>query len=132
MDIETATAVPRSPVSCTVTARHLSVVQDKPASSGGEDSGMMASEHLLVALLSCQLSTFYKVAAKRKADARAASITGDLHFDDAGDIARVALHWVFAGSADDKALETLIRLTDKVCTISRVLSCPVDADYSRA
>lgn len=132
MDIETAVAVPRSPVSCTVTARHLSVVQDKPESSGGTDEGMMASEHLLVALLSCQLSTFHKVAAKRGADVAAASIQGDMHFDGAGDIGKIEMSWVFEGDADDKALDTIVRLTDKVCTISRVLTCPVTATWTRA
>ncbi|MGB1586093.1 MAG: OsmC family protein [Thermoplasmatota archaeon] len=128
MDIETATAVPRSPVSCTVTARHHTAIQDKPAASGGQDEGMMASEHLLVALLSCQLSTFVKVAAKRKSDAQAVSIRGDLHFNEASDIEKVSLHWHLSG-CDDKTAATLTRLTDKVCTISRVLSCPVSFDY---
>lgn len=129
MDVETATAVPRTAVSCTVTARNHVAIQDKPEANGGQDMGMMASEHLLVALLSCQLSTFAKVAAKRKSDARAASIRGDLHFNDAGDIDRVQLHWVLA-DCDEKTASTLTRLTDKVCTISRVLSCPVEADYA--
>jgi len=128
MDIETATAVPRSPVSCTVTARDHVIVQDKPEELGGQDLGAMASEHLLVALLSCQLSTFHKVAAKRKSDVRAAAVRGDLHFDDAGDIAKITVHWTFEGG-DDKARATLVRLTDKVCTISRVLSVPVEATY---
>lgn len=128
MDIETATAVPLSPVSCTVTARHHEVIQDKPEASGGQDEGMMASEHLLVALLSCQLSTFAKVAAKRKSEATAVSIRGDLHFNDASDIEKVSLHWQLS-NCDDKTAATLTRLTDKVCTISRVLSCPVEAAY---
>lgn len=132
MDIETATAVPRTPVSCTITARQHSVIQDKPEASGGQDLGLMASEHLLAGLLSCQLSTFYKVAAKRKADVRAQAIRGDLHFDDAGEIAKVELHWTLDGEATDAQLDAIVRLTDKVCTISRVLSCPIEADYKRA
>ena len=107
------------------------VIQDKPEAFGGEDQGLMASEHLLVALLSCQLSTFVKVAAKRKSDAKAVSIRGDLHFDEAGDIGKVVLHWTLAG-CDDKTAGILTRLTDKVCTISRVLSCPVEAGYELA
>lgn len=129
MDIETATAVPRSPVSCIVTARDHLVVQDKPPASGGEDAGMMASELLMASLLSCQLSTFAKVAAKRKADVTVKSIRAEMHFDDAGDIGRIRLHWMFDGG-DDKTWATLTRLTDKVCTISRVLSCPIEVDYS--
>lgn len=129
MDVETATAVPRSPVSCTITARDHLVVQDKPPASGGEDAGMMASELLMASLLACQLSTFAKVAAKRKADVKAKAIRAEMHFDDAGDIAKILLHWTFDGG-DAKARETLMRLTDKVCTISRALSCPIEADYS--
>ncbi len=129
MDVETATAVPRSPVSCTVTARDHLIVQDKPPANGGEDAGMMASELLMASLLSCQLSTFAKVAAKRKADVTVRSIRAEMHFDDAGDIERVKLHWMFAGG-DDKQRATLVRLTDKICTISRALSCPIEADYS--
>lgn len=127
MDVETATAVPRSPVSCTVTARDHVIIQDKPQEAGGQDLGAMASEHLLVAVLSCQLSTFHKVAAKRKSAVKAQAIRGDLHFD-GGDIAKVVLHWTFEGG-DEKERETLMRLTDKVCTISRALSCPVEAGY---
>ncbi len=119
-------------MSCEVTMRGHTMIQDKPESSGGSDAGPMASEHLMTALLSCQLSTFHKVAAKRKADARAASIQADMHFNDAGDIDRIDLSWVFEGSADDASLDTIVRLTDKVCTISRVLSCPVAARWTRA
>jgi uncharacterized OsmC-like protein len=129
MDIETATAVPRSPVSCTVTARDHLIVQDKPPGSGGEDAGMMASELLMASLLSCQLSTFAKIAAKRKVAVSVRSIRSTMHFDEAGDIAKIDLHWTFDG-ADDTARDTLVRLTDKVCTISRVLSCPVAVTHS--
>lgn len=132
MDVERAIAVPRSPVSCTVTARELEVIQDKPVASGGANEGMMASELLLAGLLGCQLSTFVKVAAKRSADAQAKQVQGDLHFNDAGDIERVALEWTFAGEASDKSLDTLVRLTDRVCTISRALACPVSATWKRA
>ncbi len=131
MDTETATATPTSPVSCKVEMRDHVMVQDKPAASGGRDTGPMASEHLLTALLSCQLSTFYKVAAKRNADVAAQSIRGDLHFNEAGDIDHVSLHWHIKGDAKDAAIDTIVRLTDKVCTISRVLSCPVEAAWQR-
>lgn len=132
MSIEDADAVPRSAVSCTITARGHSVIQDKPADLGGQDQGPMASEYLLGSLLACQLSTFVKVAAKRRADLQAVRIHGDLHFDDRGDIERVALAWSLSGGAEDKAVETVLRLTDKACTISRALSVPVEWTYSRA
>lgn len=129
MDVETATAVPRSPVSCTITARDHLIVQDKPAESGGGDNGMMASELLMASLLACQHSTFVKVAAKRKADVTIRSIRSTMHFNDADDIERIDIHFTLDGG-DDKTRDTLIRLTDKVCTISRALSCPVEATHS--
>ena len=129
MDMETATAVPRSPVSCTVTARDHLLVQDKPPAYGGEDAGMMASELLMASILSCQLSTFAKIAAKRKVDVTPRSIRATTHFDDAGDIKRIRLQWTFEGG-DQKARDTLVRLTEKVCTISRALSCPVEVTHS--
>ncbi len=132
MDVETADAVPTSPVSCKVTMRGHTMIQDKPPASGGNDEGPMASEHLLTALLGCQLSTFYKVAEKRKSEAKAAAIHADMHFDDAGDIGRIQLTWTIDGSVEDAAVDTLIRLTDKVCTISRALSCPITSSWTRA
>lgn len=125
MDPEDATATPRSPVACTVTARGHTLIQDKPPASGGDDEGMMASELLLASLLACQLSTFHKVAAKRRTDLRAESLHGELHFDDKGDIDRIELAWTLAGEADDNQKETVLRLTDKACTISRALDVPV-------
>lgn len=129
MDVETVTAKPRSPVSCVATARGIELIQDKPEDMGGTDEGMMASEILMASLLACQLSTFAKVAAKRRIDASVESIRADAHFDDAGDIGRIAVTWGLQG-VDDKQAETLIRLTDKVCTISRALKVPIDVDYS--
>lgn len=129
MDSESATAVPRSPVSCTITAREHTLIQDKPAQAGGQDLGMMASELLMASLLSCQLSTFAKVAAKRKSSVKARAIRADMHFDGAGDIDRMELAWTFDGG-DEAEHATLTKLTDKVCTISRALSCPIQVRYT--
>ncbi len=126
MDIETATAEPISPISCTIEARGLRVTQDKPTELGGHDEGMMASELLLSSLLACQLSTFYKVAKKRGKEVRAIRIKGDLEFDDASDISAIRLHWTL--NADD-GTDTLLKLTDRVCTISRALKVPVSWTY---
>ena len=133
MDIETATATPTSPVAVTVTARGHSVVQDKPAASGGKDAGFMASELLLASLLACQHSTFVKVAAKRRVEARVLDVAGDLEFKD-GDIAalRVRFRLAVPAAVGDDAVATLLRLTDKSCTISQVLKLPVEASFARA
>ncbi len=126
--IESASALPRSTVSCTITARDHTFWQDKPAEFGGSDRGPMASELLLGSLLACQLSTFAKVAAKRRSEATVSLLRGDLVFDDNGDIEEIRLKWTVAGDEPSK-VATLIRLTDQSCTISRVLSVPISSTF---
>lgn len=132
VDIETATATPRSPVSVEIVARSHRLIQDKPQTSGGKDEGLMASELLLAGLLACQHSTFVKVAAKRRVDVAVESIAGDLEFED-GDIARIKVRFILRAPAavPDASLETLLRLTDKTCTISKALKPPVEATFTR-
>lgn len=132
MDLETARAVPTSPVSCTISMREHTIVQDKPQALGGADAGAMASEILMAALLACQLSTFEKIKAKRAADVTVVDVQAVCHFNDAGDIEQFDVHWQFVAGYDEKAAATLVRLTDKVCTISRALSVPVEAAFSAA
>jgi uncharacterized OsmC-like protein len=133
MDVETANAFPRSPVSVAVVLRGHTLIQDKPAMSGGKDEGPMASELLLAGLLACQHSTFVKVAAKRKVEARLVELKGEMEFKD-GDIRalRVRFRIDAPEATPDTALETLLRLTDKTCTISRVIKVPVEATYTRS
>lgn len=128
-----ADAVPTSPVAVTVTARGHKVVQDKPVTSGGSDKGMMASELLLAGLLACQHSTFVKVAAKRRVTAAIRDLHGEMDFTD-GDISalRVAFRLRAAADVTDAAIETCLKLTDKACTISKVLKVPVHATFTRA
>ncbi|MEA3136228.1 MAG: putative redox protein [Thermoplasmata archaeon] len=133
MDVETGTAVPRSAVSVAIVLRGHTLVQDKPQASGGKDEGPMASELLLAGLLACQHSTFVKVAAKRKVEATIRDLKGELDFVD-GEIVgiRVKFHLTAPPATADQALETLLKLTDRTCTISRVLKVPVAATYSRS
>lgn len=133
MDVETGTAVPRSAVSVAVVLRGHTLVQDKPQASGGKDEGPMASELLLAGLLACQHSTFVKVAAKRKVEATIRDLKGEMEFND-GDISalRVKFHLSAPESTTDAQLETVLRLADKSCTISRVLKVPVESRYTRS
>lgn len=128
-----ADAVPRSPVAVAVTARGHTIVQDKPATSGGQDQGMMASELLLAGLLACQHSTFVKVAAKRRLAASIVKLHGEMDFAD-GDISALRVAFTLKAGADaaDAAIETALRLTDKACTISKVLKVPVHATFARS
>ncbi len=130
MDIETATATPRSEVSVTVTARDLTLIQDKPETSGGDNAGMMASELLLAALLGCQHSTFVKVAAKRRLDAKIVRLDGAMAFENDA-ITKIDVTYVIESDAPDAKLETAVRLTDKACTISKALSVPVHVQITR-
>lgn len=90
----------------------------------------MASELLLAALLSCQLSTFAKVKAKRGSQAEVDSIMAECGFDGAGDIDTIRITWRFR-AGDEKELPTLMRLTDRICTISRALKVPVESRFER-
>jgi uncharacterized OsmC-like protein len=132
VDTETADAAPLSPVAVAVTMRGHRIVQDKPATSGGKDEGPMSSELLLAGLLGCQNSTFAKVAAKRRLTATVRSLHGEMDFKD-GDISAIRVRLVVAAGQDvpDSAIETALRLTDKSCTISRVLKVPVHATFER-
>lgn len=126
-------AVPRSPVAVTLSARGHQVIQDKPHASGGQNQGLMASELVLAGLLACQHSTFVKVAAKRKVAATLRHLRGEMDFTD-GDVSALRVHYTLSADAaiDGGAIDTLLRLTDKTCTISRLLKLPVHATYERA
>lgn len=128
---ESGTAEPASPVSVRLTFRNHTLVQDKPAENGGQDLGPMASELLLGAVLGCQHSTFIKVAAKRRLDARLVKLEGGMNFQD-GLITEMRVVFHVASPADDAAIETAMRLTEKTCTISRALSVPVHLHLVRA
>jgi uncharacterized OsmC-like protein len=131
MDTETAFATPRSPVSVQVTMRGHTLVQDKPAASGGADGGPMASELLLAGLLACQHSTFVKVAAKRRLAATIERLDGEMDFTN-GDISALRVRFTLATGASDEQLATVLRLTDKACTISQALKVPVENSFVRA
>ncbi|MCA1811955.1 MAG: OsmC family protein [Halobacteriales archaeon] len=131
MDTETASATPRSPVSVQVTMRGHALVQDKPAASGGADGGPMASELLLAGLLACQHSTFVKVAAKRRITATIERLDGEMDFKDS-DISALRVRFTLATDASDEQLATVLRLTDKACTISQALKVPVENSFVRA
>lgn len=134
MPVETVVARPRSPVSVTLELRQHRLVQDKPQASGGQDAGPMASELLLAGLLACQHSTIVKVAAKRRVQATVRSIQGDMHFDAAGDIARIDLAFDLETPPGTRAeaIEALLRLTEAACTISKALKVPVASRLATA
>jgi uncharacterized OsmC-like protein len=131
MDTETASATPRSAVGVEVTMRGHRLVQDKPAASGGADQGPMASELLLAAVLACQHSTFVKVAAKRRVTATVRRLDGEMGFKD-GDISAIRVRFALGTDATDDQVATVLRLTDKACTIRQALKVAVEASFVRA
>lgn len=106
------------------------IVQDKPPAYGGGDQGPMASELLLASLLSCQLSSLAKLSAKRGVDVDVEELAGECRFDEKGDISALHLAWRFRGG-DDKQLGTLVRLSERICTVGRALKVPVHVRYER-
>ena len=121
---ETVTVESRTPASTRAHARHHEFIIDKLPANGGSDDGPMASEYLLGALGSCQITTAHKIAAKRRQPIEAMSVSATATFD--GDvIASIVLDIEITGGPQGKDLETLLRLTERSCTITRALSVPI-------
>lgn len=123
-DDEIVTVTARTPTTTEAAARDHEFVIDKPESSGGGDRAPMASEYLFGALGSCQITTAYKVAAKRgrRIDALKVVVTGSI---DDGLIDKIQLDIHVEGDGEPGDWETLFRLVERVCTVSRALSVPV-------
>lgn len=120
-----------TPASTRAEARQHRFAVDKLESNGGTDAAPMASEYLLAAVASCQITTAHKIAAKRRKPLEHIEITATAHFAD-GLIERIDLDIAVKGEADADELQTIFRLTERACTISRALSVPVEADIRRA
>ena len=129
---ETVVVRTRTPASTRAQARHHEFVIDKLPANGGDDEGPMASEYLLGALGSCQVTTANKIAAKRRVPMDDIVIAATAEFE--GDlIARIILDIeVHGGPAADEELETIFRLTERSCTVSRALSVPVEQRLRRS
>lgn len=123
-DEEIVTVTARTPTTTEAKARNHGFVIDKPESSGGGDEAPMASEYLFGALGSCQITTAYKVAAKRgrRIDALKVVVTGSI---ENGLIEKIQLDIHVEGDGEPDDWETVFRLVERVCTVSRALSVPV-------
>ena len=117
VDVETIT-----PKSTLVKARHHQFVVDKPS---GNDKGPMASEYWAAALASCHITTAHKIAERRRQVIEKIAITATTTID--GDfITKVALDVrVVANLAQDE-VETIFRLTERICTISKATRVPIE------
>jgi putative redox protein len=114
-----------------VTARHHSFVQDKPAENGGTDKGPMASEYWAASLAACHITTAHKIAEKRQQKIEKIKIRAATHID--GDfIKKVDLQIHVVGDLAQDEVETIFRLTERICTISKATSVPIERKITLA
>lgn len=106
------------------TGRRLGFVVDKPPSMGGTDRGPMPSEYFLAAIGSCNLFTARRIADKRGVPWSSLRCRSKAHFS-GSDIAKVELVFVVESAASAEDWETVFRLAERSCTISRATSCPI-------
>lgn len=105
--------------------RSIALVVDKPPKLGGTDRGPMPSEFFLAAIGSCNLMTARRIAEKRKVPYTSLACQADAHFS-GSDIEKVVLAFTVKSDADASAWETVFRLAEKTCTISRATSCKIE------
>ncbi len=101
------------------------VMIDRPLDKGGEDQGMMGSEHLLVALGGCFMSNLLSAIQTREADIQNVrlQITGTLasapsRFSDIDVV-------VDAQTENRELLEKLVLMSDRACIVSNTLRSAV-------
>lgn len=124
-DIETVEVETVTPKSTRAKARHHAFLFDKPPGSGGADKGPMASEYWAASLASCHITTAHKVAEKRQRPLERIHITAKTHIE--GDfIKKVELAIDVKGAVAMEELETIFRLTERICTISKASSVPIE------
>lgn len=117
VDVETIT-----PKSTRAKARQHEFIFDKP--SGG-DLGPMSSEYWAASLASCHITTAHKVAERRRKPIEKISITATTTID--GDfITKVFLDIRVQADLPADEVDTVFRLTERICTISKATSVPVE------
>lgn len=106
-------------------ARTHEFIVDKPAANGGTDRGPMASEYFLASLASCHITTAHKVAQKRRVPLERVRIHARQWID--GDLlTRIHLDIQAVGPPSREELETVFRLTERLCTISQATKVPIE------
>lgn len=109
-----------APKTTRIQVRQFELIQDKPPESGGTDQGPMASEYLLAALVACTLTTARRIAEQRKVE-MTVEADAEMDFDDRGEIVGFRLIERVRSPADRKAVETVLALSERACTISKLL-----------
>lgn len=109
--------------------RALPFVVDKPSRLGGTDRGPMPSEYFLAAIASCNMMTARRIADKRSVSYTSVRCEADAHFA-GSDIEKVVLRFTIGSDASPEAWETVLRLADRTCTVSRAIKCPIERTLS--
>lgn len=103
-------------------ARDLAGRTDRPLDMGGQNHGLMASEHLLVALASCQTTTAMKIAEKRGVRIDDLRVEAAMDFDDRGEAAGIRLRIEVESANEEKDVRKVLDLAERACTISKLLA----------
>jgi uncharacterized OsmC-like protein len=103
-------------------ARDLRGRTDRPLDMGGKNDGPMASEHLLIALASCQTTTAWKIAQKRGVALDDVRIEAAMDFDDRGEATGIRLRIEVKSPGPEKDVLKVFELAERACTISKLLS----------
>jgi uncharacterized OsmC-like protein len=102
-------------------ARDLSGRTDRPGALGGGNAGLMASEHLLVALASCTTTSAYKIGEKRGVHLDDVRCRAEMDFDERGLASAIRLRIEVESPSDEKDVAKVFDLAERVCTISKLL-----------
>lgn len=107
-------------------ARDLEGRTDRPHEMGGQNGGPMASEHVLIALASCQTTTAWKIAEKRGVDLRDVRIEAAMDFDDRGEVEGIRVRIEAVSPSAEKDVAKVFELAERACTITKLLAIEPD------
>ena len=107
-------------------ARDLKGRTDRPVDMGGRNEGLMASEHVLVALASCQATTAIKIAEKRGVVLQDVRMEAAMDFDDRGEVEAIRLRIEVDSPSAGKDVAKVFELAERACTITKLLALEPD------
>lgn len=119
--MERARVVSVAPKTAEAEVRGHRLVVDKPPELGGTDRGVMASEHVLVALGGCMCQTVRRIADVRKVPLTHVEFTAEMGFDAKGSVTAVRMDGVVRSPAPREDVEKVLDLSARACTVSKLL-----------
>lgn len=127
---ERARVVSVAPKTAEAEVRGHRLVVDKPPELGGTDRGIMASEHVLVALGGCMCQTVRRIADVRKVPLAHVEFEAQMGFDDRGEVVRVEIFGRVRSGAPRADVEKVLELSARACTISKLLGDRVTKSWT--